>query len=105
MLRDLQKQVESCAGPKSDQDPCRRKTNRDGIRAQGACRQQVLGGGAIDPNNTERIFDTFFTTKSDGMGVGLSMCRSIIKAHGGRLWASPGAPYGSGLHVVLPSSE
>jgi hypothetical protein len=95
MLRDLQKQLESCAGPKSDQDPCRRKTNRDRIRAQGACRQQVLGGGAIDPNNKERIFDTFFT-KSDGMGVGL--------AHGGRLWPSPGAPYGSVFHV-LPSSE
>jgi C4-dicarboxylate-specific signal transduction histidine kinase len=62
-------------------------------------------GTGIDPNNTERIFDAFFTTKSDGMGMGLAMCRSIIEAHGGRLWASPGASYGSVFHVLLPSSE
>jgi signal transduction histidine kinase len=62
-------------------------------------------GTGIDPNNTERIFEAFFTTKSDGMGMGLAMCRSIIEAHGGRLWASPGAFHGSVFHVVLPSNE
>ena len=62
-------------------------------------------GTGIDPNNTERIFEAFFTTKSDGMGMGLAMCRSIIEAHGGRLWASPGASHGSVFHVVLPSNE
>jgi signal transduction histidine kinase len=62
-------------------------------------------GTGIDPNNTERIFDAFFTTKSEGMGMGLSICRSIIEAHGGRLWASPGASHGSVFHVVLPSSK
>ena len=62
-------------------------------------------GTGIDPDNTERIFEAFFTTKPDGMGMGLSMCRSIIEAHGGRLWASPGASHGSVFHVVLPSSE
>src|SRR5262245_26052542 len=60
-------------------------------------------GTGIDPNDMKRIFETFYTTKSDGMGMGLSICRSIIEAHGGRLWASPGASCGSVFHVVLPS--
>jgi C4-dicarboxylate-specific signal transduction histidine kinase len=60
-------------------------------------------GTGIDPNHMERIFDAFFTTKSDGMGMGLSICRSIIESHGGRLSASPGRPHGSAFEVVLPS--
>jgi signal transduction histidine kinase len=62
-------------------------------------------GTGIDPNNTKRIFDAFFTTKSDGMGMGLSICRSIIEGHGGRLNASPGMPYGSVFRVILPSDN
>jgi signal transduction histidine kinase len=49
----------------------------------------------------ERIFDPFFTTKSNGMGMGLSICRSIIESHEGRLWASPGITSGSIFHVAL----
>jgi PAS domain S-box-containing protein len=60
-------------------------------------------GTGIDPSHMERIFDAFFTTKSDGMGMGLSICRSIIESHGGRLSASPGHPHGSAFEVVLPS--
>jgi signal transduction histidine kinase len=61
-------------------------------------------GPGIDPKNLDRIFDSFFTTKSQGMGMGLSICRSIIESHGGRLWASP-APYGSIFHVALPRAD
>jgi signal transduction histidine kinase len=61
-------------------------------------------GTGIDPQYTERIFDALFTTKSRGMGMGLSICRSIIEAHHGRLWASPGIPQGSIFHVVLPTN-
>jgi PAS domain S-box-containing protein len=60
-------------------------------------------GTGIDPDDMDRIFDAFFTTKDNGMGMGLSICRSIVKAHGGRLWASAGVPHGSIFHVVLPT--
>jgi signal transduction histidine kinase len=60
-------------------------------------------GTGIDPDDMDRMFDAFFTTKANGMGMGLSICRSIIKAHGGRLWASAGVPHGSIFHVVLPT--
>jgi signal transduction histidine kinase len=62
-------------------------------------------GPGFNPSDKERIFEAFYTTKSEGMGMGLFICRSIVEAHGGRLWASPGAHCGSVLHVVLPSSQ
>jgi signal transduction histidine kinase len=61
-------------------------------------------GAGIDPQNVERIFDALFTTKSNGMGMGLSICRSIIETHHGRLWATVGADYGSVFHIALPSA-
>jgi signal transduction histidine kinase len=60
-------------------------------------------GMGIDPNNIDRIFDPFFTTKSHGMGMGLSICRSIIEIHGGRLTVSPAQPHGSIFQVLLPT--
>ena len=57
-------------------------------------------GPGIDPENLERVFDLFFTTKSSGLGMGLSICRSIIEAHGGRLWASANVP--RGFQFALP---
>jgi PAS domain S-box-containing protein len=59
-------------------------------------------GTGISPDDLERIFSTFFTTKARGMGMGLSICRSIIESHGGRLWVSPGHPYGTVFHFTLP---
>jgi PAS domain S-box-containing protein len=62
-------------------------------------------GSGIDPGHLDRIFDPFFTTKSNGMGLGLSICRSIIEAHGGRLWALPRSPFGTAFHLALPSAS
>jgi PAS domain S-box-containing protein len=62
-------------------------------------------GTGIDPQNIERIFDTFFTTKANGMGMGLAICRSIVEAHGGNLSVSPGVPHGSVFHIVLPGIQ
>jgi signal transduction histidine kinase len=62
-------------------------------------------GPGIDPQHSQRIFDAFFTTKSNGMGMGLSICRSIVEAHGGRLSVSPAHPHGSVFQVFLPSAR
>jgi PAS domain S-box-containing protein len=59
-------------------------------------------GPGIDPQNIDRIFDRFFTTKSNGMGMGLSICRSIVEAHNGRLWAEPDVRPGSVFRILLP---
>jgi PAS domain S-box-containing protein len=59
-------------------------------------------GIGLDPHTLERIFDPFFTTKAEGMGMGLSICRTIIKAHGGRLWAECNPGPGATLQFILP---
>jgi PAS domain S-box-containing protein len=60
-------------------------------------------GSGIDAAAAQRIFEPFFTTKSKGMGLGLAISRSIMEAHGGRLWASPGEAHGTVFHLLLPS--
>jgi predicted ATPase/signal transduction histidine kinase len=60
-------------------------------------------GTGLDPATADRVFDPFFTTKPDGMGMGLSICRTIIEAHGGRLWAAPNTPHGIILQFKLPA--
>jgi PAS domain S-box-containing protein len=62
-------------------------------------------GPGIDPANLDRVFEALYTTKSSGMGMGLSICRSIIDAHGGRLWADVHAPRGAVFRFTLPSAE
>jgi signal transduction histidine kinase len=62
-------------------------------------------GAGIDPKNIDRIFDAFFTTKTNGMGMGLAICRSIVEAHGGDLSVSQGVPHGSVFHIVLPGIQ
>jgi signal transduction histidine kinase len=61
-------------------------------------------GAGIDPAIADRIFESLFTTKSNGMGMGLSICRSIIKAHGGSFWASPNTPHGAIFQFTLPAN-
>ena len=61
-------------------------------------------GTGIDPDNVHRVFDAFFTTKSSGMGMGLSMSRSIVEAHGGRLWASSNVGSGATFQFTLPTA-
>jgi len=55
-------------------------------------------GTGVDARDINRIFNPLFTTKSDGMGMGLSICRSIIEAHQGRLWVAPNTPRGAVFH-------
>jgi len=62
-------------------------------------------GPGIDPDHIERVFDAFYTTKSSGVGMGLSICRSIVDAHGGRLWADANEPRGAIFQFTLPGPE
>ena len=59
-------------------------------------------GIGLTSESAHKMFDAFVTTKSSGMGMGLSICRSIIQAHGGRIWASPHGPFGAAVQFTLP---
>ena len=65
--------------------------------------QVIDDGPGVD--DTERIFDSFMTTKQQGMGMGLTVARSIIEAHGGRLWAENNRNGGATFNVALPVSS
>jgi signal transduction histidine kinase len=60
-------------------------------------------GVGIDPQTAERLFDAFFTTKEGGLGLGLSISRRIIEAHGGRIWSTPNEDRGATLRFTLPT--
>ena len=62
-------------------------------------------GPGIDPSHLERVFDAFYTTKCRGTGMGLSICRSIIEAHGGRLWVEANEPRGVVFQFTLPNEQ
>jgi signal transduction histidine kinase len=60
-------------------------------------------GPGLSPESLPRLFEPFYTTKPEGMGMGLSICRSIIEAHGGRLWATPCEPHGALFQFTIPA--
>src|ERR1700728_227618 len=62
-------------------------------------------GPGLSPQSLSRLFEPFYTTKPEGMGMGLSICRSIIEAHGGRLWAIPCEPQGALFQFTLPAGK
>ena len=59
-------------------------------------------GSGLDPQHLEQVFEAFYTTKPDGIGIGLSISRSIVEAHGGRLWSSASEPHGAVFRLTLP---
>jgi signal transduction histidine kinase len=62
-------------------------------------------GPGIDPQHLQRVFEPFYTTKASGVGMGLSICQSIIDGHGGRLWAEANEPRGTIFHFTLPAAQ
>ncbi len=62
-------------------------------------------GPGLDPKNVDRLFEAFYTTKAEGMGIGLAICRSIIEAHGGRMWAGANEPRGAVFQFTLPLEQ
>ena len=62
-------------------------------------------GPGLAPATLEHLFEAFYTTKPDGLGMGLSICRSIIEAHGGRLWAEANEPLGTTFQFLTPAQR
>jgi hypothetical protein len=63
----------------------------------------VAAGGGFEQARVDQLFEALYTTKPDGLGMGLSMSRSIILSHGGRLWATPNASHGATFQFVVPA--
>src|ERR1700688_3693071 len=77
----------------------------DAIPSEGGVRVGVRDTGpGLSPESLSRLFESFYTTKPEGMGMGLSICRSIIEAHGGRLWAIPCEPRGALFQFTIPAT-
>src|SRR5258708_538023 len=81
---------------------CGRSQIRDGISE--ACLSVQDAGTGFKPGEMERLFETFYTTKAHGMGMGLAISRSIIEAHGGRLWPDPNQGPGATFSFTLPAA-
>jgi PAS domain S-box-containing protein len=79
-------------------------TSREGMAGELLVAVRDSGNG-LDPKNVERIFDPFFTTKAQGMGLGLSISRTIIESHGGALWATLNEDKGATIQFILPPSR
>jgi C4-dicarboxylate-specific signal transduction histidine kinase len=76
------------------------------IRLEGSgVRVSVSDNGCGLPTEADRIFEPFFTTKTHGLGLGLPICRTIINAHGGRLWPETNPERGTTFHLELPVAE
>src|SRR5258707_13841079 len=76
-----------------------------GIEPEGVCVAVRDTGHGLRPESLPRLFEPFYTTKPDGMGMGLSICRSIIEAHGGRLWATRCEPRGALFQFTIPAES
>jgi signal transduction histidine kinase len=77
---------------------------RSAKHSEGVLIQVQDSGAGIDPGQADRIFEPFFTDKPEGIGMGLSISRSIVESHGGRLWAVPGAS-GTLFEFTLPAQD
>jgi PAS domain S-box-containing protein len=95
--------IEAMAGAADEQ---RRLVVRSKLNEEGQLLVAVQDAGTgIDPENANRLFSAFYTTKANGMGMGLSICRSIVEAHGGRIWATNNAGPGATIQFTLPFAD
>ena len=100
-LRDLR-----VSSQKVTEIPSELQTFEDKALADAECTHVLIAvrdsGPGLDPKGLDRLFDAFYTTKPKGLGMGLAISRSIIEAHGGRLWARANAPRGAVFQFTLP---
>ncbi len=100
MLNLIFNAVEAMSGSREGSRQLLVRTEQDG--PGGVLVAVEDSGPGLQAENVDRLFDAFYTTKPDGMGMGLSICRSIIEAHGGRVWATANVPQGAVLQFTLP---
>jgi len=92
--------IEAMSG--ADDDPREIEVGSTRDEPQGVVVTVRDSGPGLDPESLNRMFTAFYTTKPQGLGMGLAICRSIIDGHGGRLWATANAPHGAVLQFALP---
>ncbi|MDB5419523.1 MAG: hypothetical protein JWP50_2942 [Phenylobacterium sp.] len=101
ILNLIMNAIEAMSGADDGPRELRLSTERD---AAGGVAVAVRDSGrGLDPRTEARLFEAFYTTKPEGMGMGLAICRSITEAHGGRLWASANEPRGAVFQMTLPA--
>lgn len=100
MLNLILNAVEAMSGSGESERKLLIRTDQEG--SDGVFVAVQDSGPGLAPESLDRLFDAFYTTKPSGMGMGLSICRSIIEAHGGRVWATPSLPQGAVFHFTLP---
>jgi PAS domain S-box-containing protein len=100
MLNLILNAVEAMSGPSEAPRELLIRTEQDG--PGGVLVAVEDSGPGLKPESLDRLFDAFYTTKPDGLGMGLSICRSIIEAHGGRVWAKPNLTRGAVFQFTLP---
>jgi signal transduction histidine kinase len=100
MLNLILNAIEAMSGSRDGSRVLLIRTTRDGPGSVLVAVQD--SGPGLKPETVDRLFDAFYTTKPGGMGMGLSICRSIIEAHGGRVWATANVPPGAVLQFTLP---
>ena len=103
MLNLIVNAIQSMSGVEDGNRELQISTAR--IEPEGVCVAVRDTGPGLSPESLSRLFETFYTTKPDGMGMGLSISRSIIEAHGGRLWADMNASGGAVFRFSLPGAS
>jgi PAS domain S-box-containing protein len=101
ILNLIMNAIEAMSGADDGARELRLSTEADA--AGGVCVAVRDSGPGLDAQGEERVFEPFYTTKPEGMGMGLAICRSIVEAHGGRLWASANEPRGAVFQLTLPA--
>ena len=102
IMNGIDAMAEVTARPRRLVISCERGQGEDGPGVLVGVQDAGVGAAVHD---LEKLFDPFFTTKRDGLGMGLSIGRSIAQAHGGRLWARRNADYGLTFHLLVPETS
>ena len=102
LLNLITNAIEAMAGKDEPRVLCVKSEAREGDSVMVSVSDTGIG---VSPQDTDRIFNTLFTTKPDGMGMGLAICRAIIEAHNGRLWFSPNTPRGAVFQFTLHANK